>query len=333
MPFGRVCLAVHGAEVLAFTAGGVAEAAAARNVTASTRFQISSVSKQWLAIVIGRLVERHLLDWQDPVARWFPQLPFAPEVTAHHLLTHTSGLPHWDGVGGWESFATAADTERIDLLARTPLRSPPGTAWHYSGPAYALLGQIAATVVGEPYAAILRREVFDRLGLTATTHGRPDEIGADVALGDHGTELTPHTLLATLPGTGDIWSTAEDLTAFAAAFQHGQLLGSSTRQRLLESSVALDASAYTAGCVSASRYAYGRYLGTLAGRQAWFHSGDTPGFQSFLGHVPALDVTVAVLCNADAPPASTLVQQTLMEAGVTMPSRFGDVHAGIDDPA
>ncbi len=180
---------------------------------------------------------------------------------------------------------------------------------------YALLGRLAALITEEPYPAIIEREIVARLDLTGTTCGRPTEARADVAFGDRGRDANPLLAFATLPGTGDIWSTVHDLAVYATAFQDGAIVQPATVRTLLQSAVGLGDAAYTMDWVSASRYAYGRYLGTLAGREAWFHSGDNPGFQSFLGHLPGSQTTVAVLSNADDAPISELVRKTLRQAG------------------
>jgi CubicO group peptidase (beta-lactamase class C family) len=298
------------------TVSGLADAEAQRPVSLGTRFQIASVSKLWVATVFGVLYEAGRLDWDDPVARWFPTLPYGGAVSVHHLLTHTSGLGHWDAVGDWQTFADAGEEDRIALLARSALQSQPGRAWSYSGPGYALLGLIAAATEQEPYPAIVERAVIARLGLGETTCGLPGEPGADVALGDHGRDREFPPSLATLPGTGDIWSTAGDLAAFATACRRGQLLQPLTMQVMVDRAVELGQRAFSSGSISGSRYGYGRNLGSLAGRSAWFHSGDNPGFQSFLGEIVDSATTVVVLTNADHPPVSEYVHQALQAAGL-----------------
>lgn len=314
---GLAVTVVRGREILSSASEGTADVAGKRPVTPRTRFQISSVSKPWLTTVIGLLHERGALEWDDRIDRWLPALPWAQEITVHQLLTHTAGLGHWEAVGGHEQFAALADERRIELLAGTPLRSRPGTAWSYSGLGYVLLGRIASAIEDQPYPSIVDREIIDRLGLTATTCGRPLDPRADVALGDHGRDSRPLLALASLPGTGDIWSTANDVAEFATAFRKGGLVAPVTVRTLLESSVDLGEAAYARHGVTAQRYAYGRYLGTLGGRAAWFHSGDNPGFQSFLGHILDSGTTIAVLCNSDHAPITRLVRATLRAAGVT----------------
>jgi CubicO group peptidase (beta-lactamase class C family) len=55
------------------------------------RYHIGSVSKQFTAVAVLLLVEQGALSLDDPVARFFPDLTRAREVTIRHLLSHTSG--------------------------------------------------------------------------------------------------------------------------------------------------------------------------------------------------------------------------------------------------
>src|SRR5690606_24638591 len=62
-----------------------------------TRYQLASVSKQFTAAAALLLVEDGTLVLDDPVVRWIDGCPEEwRDITLHHLLTHTSGLGHWD---------------------------------------------------------------------------------------------------------------------------------------------------------------------------------------------------------------------------------------------
>ena len=81
-------------------AGWHAEAGA--ECTPQTRFQISSLSKQFTAVAVLLLAEAGQLDLAEPVARWLPGCP--PQwqrVTLHHLLSHTAGVRHWGDAPGF----------------------------------------------------------------------------------------------------------------------------------------------------------------------------------------------------------------------------------------
>jgi D-alanyl-D-alanine carboxypeptidase len=64
-------------------------------------FQIGSITKSFVALVLLQMRDEGKLDLQTPVLDYLPQLPieahFGP-ITIHHLLTHTSGLPNNLGV-------------------------------------------------------------------------------------------------------------------------------------------------------------------------------------------------------------------------------------------
>ena len=58
-------------------------------------FRIASLSKQFTATAIFRFESQEELSIDDPVHEYLPEFAEAPyrDITIHHLLTHTSGLP------------------------------------------------------------------------------------------------------------------------------------------------------------------------------------------------------------------------------------------------
>jgi CubicO group peptidase (beta-lactamase class C family) len=72
---------------------------------------------------------------------------------------------------------------------------------------------------GQPYARFLAERILSPLGLAATTvGGRPDRLAAR---GHRDGQPVPPFDLDTMAGTGDIWSTAADVTRFTAALHRG----------------------------------------------------------------------------------------------------------------
>ena len=63
--------------------------------TLDTPFRIASLSKQFTAAAIFRLEAQGKLNIDDPVHQYLPEFAESPyrDITIHHLLTHTSGLP------------------------------------------------------------------------------------------------------------------------------------------------------------------------------------------------------------------------------------------------
>src|SRR5690349_15025415 len=97
--------------------GSIAVQSATAPATIETRFPIASVGKQFAAVAALLLAERGKLALDRPVAYWLPgSPPWWREVTLHHLLTHTSGLPHWGEGPGFDHRVDMAVAERLGLL-------------------------------------------------------------------------------------------------------------------------------------------------------------------------------------------------------------------------
>jgi CubicO group peptidase (beta-lactamase class C family) len=242
-------------------------------------YPAASVSKQFVAAVILLLSARGQLAPDDDISRWFG--PWGRDRTVHQLLTHTAGLGHWDAVGGVGTFCSLDPAGRWAAIRDAP--GVPGGRWSYSGLGYLLLAGIVERCTDVPYGDFLAAELLGPAGLTATTSGGPG--------------------LRSLPGTGDLVSTAADLTRWARR-----------RPPDVSRTVGLGLEAYALPVVSAERYGYGVFTGTLANRAAVFHPGDNPGHQSLLATL-ADGTVLAVLLQDDTIPLSHVVA-TLIPHGL-----------------
>lgn len=139
-----------------------------------SRFQLASVSKQFTAAALLLLVEEGTLLLEDPISRWIDGCPKQwRDITLHHLLSHTSGLGHWDDYPMIDLGQRVEPSELLKTFHSVPLQFPPGAGWRYSSPAYVLLAQIVQRSADTPYRAFLADRIFDRLGLTQTFAGMP----------------------------------------------------------------------------------------------------------------------------------------------------------------
>ncbi|MFN7147096.1 MAG: serine hydrolase domain-containing protein, partial [Myxococcota bacterium] len=57
-----------------------------------SRMPVGSLTKLFTATVVLQLAEEDALDLEQPISRWFPDVPDATEITIEHLLQHRSGL-------------------------------------------------------------------------------------------------------------------------------------------------------------------------------------------------------------------------------------------------
>jgi D-alanyl-D-alanine carboxypeptidase len=138
---------------------GFADLAARVPVTTADLFEIGSISKSFVAVMLLQLQEEGRLSFDHDVTRYLPWLPIETDygpVQIHHLLMHSSGLPR--------------DFPLIPhhLGARCRQSFSPGTRFHYSNFGYAALGRLVEKVDGRSWQLALRERVLEPLGMTAT---------------------------------------------------------------------------------------------------------------------------------------------------------------------
>ena len=111
-------------------------------------FQIGSITKSFVALIILQLRDEGKLDLHTPVLDYLPDLPIETAfgaITIHHLLTHTSGLP--DNLGIFSS----------DPAARLVQGFKPGEHFHYCNAGFDILGLLAARLDARPWRNARRR--------------------------------------------------------------------------------------------------------------------------------------------------------------------------------
>ena len=135
--------------------------------TPAMHYPVGSISKQFTAACVLRMVEDGKMTLDDPVARWFPELTRAKDVTVRMLLSHTSGYSDYAP----QDYTIPAWTKPVDPLAlvhewaEKPLDFEPGTKWQYSNTNFVLAALILEKVSGEPFWRLLKTRVLDPLGL------------------------------------------------------------------------------------------------------------------------------------------------------------------------
>ena len=153
-------------------------------------FLMASVSKPITGLAAMRLVEQGKLVLSQPIQQIVPEFaaPGKPDVTAWHLMTHTSGLPDlpWERAGQAD-YTAAALNERA---RRAVPQFRPGAGWQYNTLTFYLLGQLVERLDGRSLDVFLKEEILGPLGIGG--------IGLDPAvLG--GPVVTPRGLT---PGAG-----------------------------------------------------------------------------------------------------------------------------------
>jgi CubicO group peptidase (beta-lactamase class C family) len=145
--------------------GGYADAARAVPWQRDTVVNVWSVSKTMLALCALVLADRGVLDLDAPVCRYWPEFAAAGKgnVLVRHVLAHTAGLPHLDGMVSEEDlYDWPGVTAR--LAAQAPRWKPGTQAGYHSLTQGFLLGEVIRRVTGRRPGAFFAEEVAGPLG-------------------------------------------------------------------------------------------------------------------------------------------------------------------------
>lgn len=259
---GAVLLVARDGTLVYRRAVGLADREIGRPMADDALFRYASVTKPFVAAAALVLVERRILGLEDPVTRFLPdfrpRLPDgeAPTITVRHLLTHTSGLGytftepeggpyHRGGVSDGLDAQSGGFDDNARRLAAAPLRSAPGTAFHYSL-STDVLGEIVARAHGTTLPVAVEELVTKPLGLReasfvvrdlrrlvtpyADAPGQPVRMsdghalafGASAVIMDPSRALDPRSYPS---GGAGMVGTAGEALALLEAFRQGKLPG------------------------------------------------------------------------------------------------------------
>jgi len=260
--------------------------------SATTIYQIGSVTKQFVAAAIMRLAERGALQVDDPLEKYIPEMA-GKGIVIRQLLTHTSGLQR-DVPGLTSAYVPLARADVIARIAAAKLDFKPGLRFQYSNAAYYLLAVIVEKAGGRPYAQYLDEELFAPLGLTSTavcgtksTVPTPD--GYLVSSTTGRAALVKAADMSVLFGAGDICSTVTDLVRWNHALASGLAVSRASYEEMTTP---------RANVGSGLTYGYGLIIGQDRGNAMILHDGLVLGFNAFLLYYPERDLTIAVTANA-----------------------------------
>ena len=227
----------------------------------NTLFRIASMTKPITSTLALMLFDEGRFALSDPITRWAPEFsqmrvlrsftgtldqtdPAGRLITFEDLLTHRSGLTYGDWHSGpiakafKEALGGDIDSELlpdnwIARLAGLPLIDQPGAAFHY-GHSTDLLGLLIARMEDAPLGDVLKRRIFDPLGMDDTGFTVPFEkqqrraaaYGFDEAgqlykrLTGPGNSFLPERPagMAYVSGGQGLWSTVDDYLTFARMF-------------------------------------------------------------------------------------------------------------------
>lgn len=295
----------HGGDVLWSGGFGLAEREPERPAKGHEVTTVGSITKQFTGAAILALMADGELTPDEPIALYFDDVPEDKlDITLHHLLTHTSGLP-----GNLGHDFDAIDRELyVEQAMAAKLEREPGSRYEYSNLGYSLLAIVVEKVTGEDYEAFLRRRLFDPLEL-AIGYAHPSFEDAEFLIGYDGDARwgTVWERIREQPadywhlrGNGGLHASAPTMVRWMQALTAGKALPPEQLE-LLWSPFADEGG-------GRSFYGYGWVVQkTRAGETFYWHDGGNPFFSAIAVIYPDRDLQLFVTSNH----AGTSVQDVM----------------------
>jgi CubicO group peptidase (beta-lactamase class C family) len=275
---------------------GIADMESGTPVTAATNFRLASVSKQFTAMSVMLLAEQGMLSYEDRISKFFPDFPaYGFDITVRHLLTHTSGLVDYESVMPDTQTVQVHDADCLTLMhAVDSLYFPAGSRYAYSNTGYALLALIVEKVSGQRYADYLKKNIFDRTGMsTSVAFEEGISVVPNRAYGhsliDGAWRRTDQSSTSAVLGDGGIYSNVEEMSRWISSLWKYSLISKETQQ-LAWSDAAL-------GDGSTIDYGFGWHKQTYRGIRHPHHGGSTRGFRNHILLLTDQKLMVVILTN------------------------------------
>jgi len=264
-------------------------------VTPETPFAIGSITKQFTCACVLKLAEAGKLHVTDKVAKYYPGLTRASDITLLDLMNHVSGYRDYyplDFVDRPMARPIAAD-ELIRRFAGGPLDFEPGSRYSYSNTGFVILGRVVEKVSGKTFGQFLTDEILVPLGLRHTLY-EPEPATPGLAQGHTTFALSdPEKAIPEakdwIAAAGAIYSTASDLAAWDLALMTGKVLKPDSYALMTRTRQLTDGRTSWYGC--------GLSLSYRNGRMVISHGGAVSGFVASNLAVPGTKSAAILLSN------------------------------------
>ena len=258
--------------------------------TPQTKFRIASITKQFTATAIMQLQEKNLLNVNDSISKHIPDYPeIGKQITIHHLLTHTSGIPNYTSFPDYEETMMIPSSVEITInkFKDKPLEFTPGEKFSYCNSGYILLGYIIEKIYVKLYETYLQENIFQPLEMKNTGYDHYSQIIKNRASGyymtGNGSINAAYIDMCNGYSAGALYSTVEDLYLWDRALYTEKIV----------SKTSLD-NAFTPFL---ENYGYGWLLTEVFNHKVVGHNGAINGFVTNIDRYINDDICIIVLSN------------------------------------
>ena len=273
---------------------GSSELNSFNNSNEFSNFRLASVTKQFIAMGIIKLVEANLLTFDTTISNIFKDLPdYFESITILHLLNHTSGiLDYEDYLEKDFKDRQLKDSDVYCFLKTTTITYfTPGTKYRYSNTGFILLGLIIEKVSGMSLSDYLSEKVFSLCDMQNTMMNLegetliPNRVMGHIIKDGQLIEKDQYWCSATL-GDGGIYSNISDLKKWLSYLTAHEQAYLST---MFKDTTLPDG--------STTAYGMGMGIKKINNLTIYSHTGSTIGFNTLVLIIPSLDIQVIFLTN------------------------------------
>ncbi len=289
-------------------------------VTPATAFAIGSVTKQMTCASALLLAEEGKLSFDDKVAKYYPELTRAKDVSLHDLLTHVAGYHDYyplDFLDFRMMKATSPDAV-IKEYAGRPLDFEPRTRFSYSNTGYLIVGRIVEKLSGQPLGVFMKKRLFEPAAMTHAALERKEL--ADIATGHTAfqlgeTEITQPEAEGWVHAAGGVHASAEDLVRWDIALVDKKIVNARSLETMTTPKKLADG--------APTAYACGLGVHQRGAETVYQHSGAVSGFLTWNTILPRTRSAVALSVNSDhldARPIHSEIVSLLLKATESKPT-------------
>lgn len=273
---------------------------------AGTRYGIASGCKIFTAVAICQLVGEGELSFDTKLKECLdiPFPKFDENITVHHLLTHTSGIPDYFDEETMDDFEELWIEnpmyhmrrlhDFLPLFQHAQMKYSPGEKFHYNNAGFIILGLIIEKLSGLLFKDYVQKHVFEKAGMMKSGYFALDSLPGKTAIGyikrEDGTWKTNMYSLPIQGGSdGGAFVTVEDMLKFWDALMKNVLLSESLTKMLLTPHVQEEADDF---------YGYGVWIKKKDDTILKYHvMGYDPGISFHSAYYPKMDAQLAVCAN------------------------------------
>jgi CubicO group peptidase (beta-lactamase class C family) len=277
-------------------------------VTEKTLFAIGSATKSFTVSSLGVLVDQGKLDWDKPVRDYLPDFRMWDQVatermTARDLVTHRSGLPRHDLMWYNSPFTRQ---ELFDRLRYLEPNKDFRTTFQYQNLMFMTAGYLAGHVAGTTWEQLVRKTIFEPLGMTASNfsvtdsrksadYSLPYKVANDIVVD------VPFRNIDSIGPAGSINSNLEDMTKYVMMhLAKGKgVLSATNEMQMMVPQMAIPAPSPDKELGDLA-YGMGFFVTSYRGHKFVHHGGNIDGFSALVAFLPQDNIGLVILTNQDS---------------------------------